>query len=100
VRGQVRREDTIGRYGGDEFVLLLPNTTEIEAVELAQRLRGTVASTTISPRHDALDVSVGVAQWDRSSSGEALLAAADEALLAAKAAGGAAVVRASALPRG
>ncbi len=98
VRGQIRREDTIGRYGGDEFLLLLPNTTETEAMELAERLRETVAGSTINRPNDPLDVSVGVAQWEPGSPGETLLADADEALLAAKEAGGGTVIDASTLP--
>lgn len=98
LRAHIRREDTIGRYGGDEFLVLLPSTTATEAVELAERLRATVTGTSINLPHDPLDVSVGVAQWEPGSTGDTLLAAADHALLAAKAAGGGSVVDASTLP--
>jgi diguanylate cyclase (GGDEF)-like protein len=97
---EVRGEDTLGRYGGDEFVLLLPDTDEEEAAELAERLRSTITTTMINLPHDPIDASIGVAQWQPGSTGEELLAAADEALLAAKAAGGGRVIKVSKLATG
>jgi diguanylate cyclase (GGDEF)-like protein len=99
LRTEIRREDTIGRYGGDEFVLILPDTDETAAVELAQRLRSTITTTMINLPHDPIDASIGIAQWQPGSPGADLLAYADEALLAAKSAGGAAVIAASTLNR-
>jgi diguanylate cyclase (GGDEF)-like protein len=97
LRAGIRSEDTIGRYGGDEFVLLLPNTDETAAGELAERLRSEIATTAINLPHEPVDASIGVAQWQPGSPADALLAAADEGLLAAKAAGGSRVIAASAL---
>jgi diguanylate cyclase (GGDEF)-like protein len=99
LRAEIRSEDTIGRYGGDEFVLLLPNTDEAAAVELAGRLRAMVARTMINLPHDAINASIGVAQWQPGSLADALLTDADEALLAAKATGGGTVIPASTLTR-
>ncbi len=98
LRGAVRSFDTLGRYGGDEFVLLLPDTGETAAVELAQRLRTTVTSIMVNFPDDRLDASVGVAQRRPGATAEALLADADEALHAAKAAGHGTVIKASDLP--
>jgi diguanylate cyclase (GGDEF)-like protein len=97
LRAGVRREDTIGRYGGDEFVLLLPDTDEAAAYELAERLRSTITTTMINLPHDPIDASIGVAQWQPGSPGHVLLATADQALLAAKATGGGRIVSASLL---
>jgi diguanylate cyclase (GGDEF)-like protein len=97
LRAGIRTEDTLGRYGGDEFVVFLPDTDETAALELSKRLRSTIATTMINLPHDPIDASIGVAQWRPGSSLEALLGAADEALLAAKAAGGATTVGASTL---
>jgi diguanylate cyclase (GGDEF)-like protein len=88
LRAGIRSEDTLGRYGGDEFVVLLPDTDEAAALELSRRLHATITATIINLPHDPIDASIGVAQWRPGSSLEALLATADEALLAAKASGG------------
>jgi diguanylate cyclase (GGDEF)-like protein len=95
----VRCEDTLGRYGGDEFALLAPDTDEAAAVGLAERLRTTIAAARLNEHDDPIDLSIGVAQWQPGSSAQDLLGAADQALLAAKAAGGAVVVTASELER-
>jgi diguanylate cyclase (GGDEF)-like protein len=100
LRAAVRTADTVGRYGGDEFVVLLPGTDEATALELAAHVRATIARTMINLPHDPLDASIGVAEWHPGATPEALLGAADEALLAAKAAGGATAVGASGLSTG
>ena len=48
LRGLVRQSDTLVRYGGEEFVVLLPHTDGAEAMILAERMRGTVAGLTVS----------------------------------------------------
>jgi diguanylate cyclase (GGDEF)-like protein len=95
LRSGLRGEDTLGRYGGDEFVLLLPDTGEAAAVELAERLRSDVTTTVINLPHDPIDASIGVAQWQPGTAAYVLLAEADRALLAAKASGGGTVTGAS-----
>ncbi len=97
LRAGIRSEDTLARYGGDEFVLLLPDTDEAAAAELAGRLRGMITSTMINLPRDPIDASMGVAQWVPGSPAEELLAAADQALLAAKTIGGGTVISASSL---
>jgi diguanylate cyclase (GGDEF)-like protein len=97
LRAGIRSEDTLGRYGGDEFVVLLPDTDEAAALELSRRLHATITATIINLPHDPIDASIGVAQWRPGSSLEALLATADEALLAAKATGGGKTIGAGAL---
>lgn len=44
LQGGLRRIDTLGRIGGEEFAVLLPETTLVAATELAERLRALVAS--------------------------------------------------------
>ncbi|MDX6727052.1 MAG: two-component system, cell cycle response regulator [Baekduia sp.] len=88
LRDRVRAEDVVGRWGGEEFVVVLPETTPDAAAAVAESLRAAVAGTPIDALGTRLDVtvSVGVAGW----SGEQLddlLARADDALYAAKAAG-------------
>lgn len=84
IRNTARKTDQAARYGGDEFVLLMPNTQEADAVQLAERLREAIHQCQLTVG-EHLDVSVGVAMYhpnDRSS--EDLLARADQALYLAK----------------
>jgi diguanylate cyclase (GGDEF)-like protein len=90
LRGAARTEDTVCRWGGEEFLLICPNLSLAEGAKMAERLRRGVAHLAVSsegqPIHVA--VSVGVASWRESlASQEELLAEVDKALYAAKAAG-------------
>jgi diguanylate cyclase (GGDEF)-like protein len=85
LRACMRAGDTLGRYGGDEFVAILPETGEAEACVVAERLRGKVAAATALSAGEPVDASVGIGQWSPGWSAEATLRAADRALLAAKA---------------
>ena len=86
----VRQVDLAGRYGGEEFALILPETDLAGAQRLAERLRKELenAATEI-PSGDTLTTtaSFGVAVKDELRTAEELVAAADEALYAAKRAG-------------
>ena len=95
LTGQSRDYDRVGRFGGEEFVLLLAQTTEEDACNIAERLRGYIAGLAIptDDRPDAptlkITISVGVTAMARGESYELtdLLAAADSAMYAAKQAG-------------
>jgi diguanylate cyclase (GGDEF)-like protein len=92
---QLRSYDLAGRFGGEEFAILLPQTQEAQALRIAERLRTYVAGMTIPVGEDAatgpyvrLTVSVGVAALDRIGPElTELIAAADAALYHAKQAG-------------
>jgi len=87
VKGSVRRGDIVGRYGGDEFVILLPETDREAAGVVAERVRYAVAEKEFP--HCRVTISAGVATCQSGGSSPAeLLAAADRALYRAKAAGG------------
>lgn len=91
LRAGTRDSDGVGRYGGDEFVVVFPNTPAELAGELAERLRSTVSAdlmTVDEGRAISLTISIGVAGLPaHGTSKEALLAAADKAMYRAKASG-------------
>ena len=92
LRAGVRVGDSVGRYGGDEFVVLLPDTDRDAAHTLTERLRATICTTTVAGGHEPLDASIGLAQWRAGMTAEDLLAVADDALRTAKREGGGRVV--------
>ncbi len=85
----VRGSDAVGRIGGEEFALLMPETTADNARLFAERLRATIEGLDIdAPPKIRVTVSIGVAQFDGDAEKiEATLARADRALYAAKHAG-------------
>ncbi|MEO5579201.1 MAG: diguanylate cyclase [Gemmatimonadaceae bacterium] len=97
LKGEAREIDRVGRYGGEEFLLLLPGTVLDAAMTFAERLRGSVDSHTFSFEGGTLKktVSCGVAAFPhpRVTGRDALLKAADDALYVAKEAGRNRVVR-------
>lgn len=101
LRQELRARDSIGRYGGEEFVLLLPGCGAAEACTVAERLRVRVMDVGMPPRFGdtPLTVSIGVAVQAPGEAVDAVLARADGALYAAKGAGRNRVVLADALPR-
>jgi len=93
LRHGVRTVDKVGRYGGEEFGVLLPETSAERAVIVATHLRQRVEGLEITlPQGQTLHItiSVGVATFDVDAKSEQeLVAAADRALYAAKRGGGA-----------
>ena len=91
VRGQVRDVDTVARYGGEEVVVILPETDEDGAVQAAERICDAVRRRPFGePGEGAIDVtvSIGAAVFPaHGASATTLLRRADEALYEAKAAG-------------
>lgn len=82
----VRAGDLLARWGGDEFMLVLPNTTLQTAKELAERLRHKVQQTP-AVGETRITLSLGVVERRLGESPSALMARADQALYRAKAAG-------------
>lgn len=90
LRDELRREDTAGRIGGDEFAILLPGSDLASAAIFAERLRKLIAETRVNfgSQQVAITVSIGVSILEATdSTNEQALARADEALYRAKAAG-------------
>jgi diguanylate cyclase (GGDEF)-like protein len=92
IHGQnlMRSNDVFGRFGGEEFIALLPNTEQADSLEVAERLRQNIAQAKWKNQQiDELTVSVGIATFSQQNydSFTALLKAADEQLLRAKCSG-------------
>ena len=90
LAAQMRDIDRVGRWGGEEFVVLLPGASLGQAGEVAERLRERVQALPLRWQDQAvpLTVSAGVSQWGEGGDElAALLARADAALYRAKAAG-------------
>ncbi|MHB1163484.1 MAG: GGDEF domain-containing protein [Minisyncoccota bacterium] len=86
LHGALREEDLLARYGGDEFVVLLPNAEEKDAALVAEKLRAALDDDA-SLKNLGVTGSFGVASSGRAESAEALRAYADKALYVAKAGG-------------
>ena len=92
MSGMLREYDLAGRFGGEEFVMLLPQTRATDAFKIADRVRARIAELPIRASNGErvlVTVSIGVAALDAGSNRELteLLAAADAALYRAKASG-------------
>lgn len=89
MRQCTRRYDTIGRYGGEEFIIVLPQCAENEVHSVAERIRQTVCKTPYETKEGSVPVSVSLgATWIKPSeqdcTEEGLIRVADQALYAAK----------------
>ena len=89
IRNSVRTTDLTTRPGGEEFVVLMPNATQKQAIEVAERMRSTIESTpfTISARDGKLSctISIGVAEINKEGDTHLeLLKRSDAALFRAK----------------
>jgi two-component system, cell cycle response regulator len=90
MKTSLRPYDRIGRYGGEEFLIIASSCDRSEATVLAERIRRSISEVTIgwSSREIPMTVSLGFATCEKGSTDAAsLIAAADEALYRAKNAG-------------
>jgi diguanylate cyclase (GGDEF)-like protein len=90
INKESRETDRLYRYGGEEFILILPETGKLEAIKLANRLREKVEKTLfageeLSQPNTDLTISIGVSAFPDDGEGiKTLINAADKALYTAK----------------
>ncbi len=99
---QLRETDLFGRWGGEEFIVLMPQTTLDEAIMAAQRLRQAIAAMVFDVEGTTfqITISIGAAQLQPMENADTVVARSDEALYAAKHAGRNCVMAAPALMAG
>jgi diguanylate cyclase (GGDEF)-like protein len=86
LRAAMRIEDVLGRWGGEEFLAVLPDTDGVGALVIAERLRARVADQVATGSQPTVTITIGVAVWVTGGPDE-LVSRADAALYAGKAAG-------------
>ncbi|MDD2542247.1 MAG: GGDEF domain-containing protein, partial [Desulfuromonadaceae bacterium] len=89
IRQRVRKADTVGRFGGEEFAVILPGCSLTEAVDLLNELRESFAAVSFQAKDETFSCtfSCGIAALSLYGDATALTTGADEALYAAKAGG-------------
>ncbi|ALV42362.1 hypothetical protein AU252_15410 [Pseudarthrobacter sulfonivorans] len=89
LRPAIRPGDTVGRFGGDEFIVICQNLHATGATAVAERLRAAVKEAfTLGGRRIFLNISIGIAPAGPGDTAETILDAADMAMYQAKNAGG------------
>ena len=87
ISGRLRSHDLLGRFGGDEFLLILPHTSNSEAFTISSRIEQSVRDLSIPGEAIPLTISIGLTQATPGEIAGPLLARADKALYNAKNAG-------------
>ncbi len=86
----MRKSDITARYGGDEFILILPETDKHGCKIIVSRIREMIKKTEITIRHQGKDkkihmtISMGIAEYDHKETKIELMQRADQALYEAK----------------
>jgi diguanylate cyclase (GGDEF)-like protein len=87
IRRNIRETDIVGRYGGEEFIIILPKTNLSSAWVVAERLRSIIEKAEMKDSAGnvfAITVSQGLVAWERDEDAASLISRSDEALYKAK----------------
>ena len=86
VSGQLRQYDALGRYGGEEFIVLFPDITEVGLMRASERVRAAICAEPVQFEQSIIPISasLGVSIRFQETSTEDVLAEADAALYRAK----------------
>jgi diguanylate cyclase (GGDEF)-like protein len=88
LSSSLRVSDFAGRYGGEEFLLLLPDTSAEDAAVVAEKIRGAIARTVVAGVERPITASLGVSSFPQHAiDGDSLMRSADRALYTSKRAG-------------
>jgi diguanylate cyclase (GGDEF)-like protein len=87
ISGRLRPHDLLGRFGGDEFLLIFPHTSSSEAFAVCSRIEQSVRELSIPGKAIPVTISIGLTQTTSGEMADPLLARADKALYNAKNAG-------------
>ena len=87
LRESIRKTDLFGRWGGEEFLIILPNEDKESAYQFSEKLRQTIEKTSLTKGPTHITCSFGVAQLQNNMSAEQLVELTDQALYKAKHAG-------------
>ena len=86
IKNMIRKTDIFGRWGGEEFLLILPNTNKDEAISIATKIRNIIENHKFDyiPQ---VTISIGVSVYNEKSRKEIFLKKVDDALYKAKSSG-------------
>jgi len=89
IKAALREFDLVGRYGGEEFVILLENTSPHTAHQIAERIRQHIGSQPVHAASHQVEITIsqGIGMWLEGDDHQSLLRRADQAMYAAKKAG-------------
>lgn len=84
VKNALRDEDKLFRWGGDEFIMLLPRTALKDAYNAAEKVRKSIESNNFDIQRDKVTISLGVGEYKSGESIDQFVSRIDDALLKAK----------------
>ena len=89
ISSSVRRGDVIGRYGGEEFIVIVSSITQDKILKIAEKIRKTLKEITFNFDNKSffVTISIGIAKYDKDIDIDTLIGNADKALYKAKKSG-------------